>query len=57
MGTMSGCMLVSKAEPATPTTDDTMKPGTEPSIKNHKAGFTSARDNETCKVESQGSFR
>lgn len=46
-GTMLGWKPVSKAEPASPTAEETMKPGVDPSIKNHSAGFTRARDSET----------
>jgi hypothetical protein len=56
-GTISGCRPVSKAEPASPTADETMKPAIERSIMNHRAGFTRPSDSETCKVESQGSLR
>lgn len=45
------------AVPRTPTIADRRKPAFDRSTRYHNTGFTSASVRDTCRVDSQGSFR
>lgn len=44
------------SDPATPTSDDKIKPGFDLSTRYHNTGFARASVNETWSVDCQGSF-
>lgn len=55
-GTISGLICNNAKVPAVPTTAERMKPGFDLSMTYHSTGFTSARVDDTCSVDCQGSF-